>query len=145
MDHNQYQKFNFELSFMKVQCLDHLHCVWDDSEHFVHFAFHNEFFWCGECTHVLVIGQLVMFPSASLLGCKFYHVFPLHVTNYNGWIYYVVHRFQSISRTEIHLGVHQHLVVYGKCKEFVDNTRRLIVVEVDRTLDVKISVISFEC
>ncbi len=42
----------------------------------------------------------------------------------------------------IHLGVHKHLVVDGKCKESMDETRRLIVEEVDRTLDVKISTTS---
>jgi hypothetical protein len=46
-------------------------------------------------------------------------------------MYYVVHRLQSISRAVIHLGLHIHLVVEGKCKEYVDETRRSIAKEVD--------------
>ncbi len=53
-----------------------------------------------------------------------------------------MHRLQSISRAVIYLGVHKHLVADGKCKEFVDNTRRLIAKEVDCTFDAKIFVIS---
>jgi hypothetical protein len=57
-------------------------------------------------------------------------------------IYYVVHRFQSMSRAAIHLGVHNHLVVDGKCQKFIENTRRLITKEVDHMPDVKIFSIS---
>jgi hypothetical protein len=47
-----------------------------------------------------------------------------------------------MSRTMIHFGVHNHLIVDGKCWEFVKEIRRLIVEEVDHTLDVKIYAIS---
>jgi hypothetical protein len=42
----------------------------------------------------------------------------------------------------IHLGVHKHPMVDGKCKESMDETRRLITKEVDRMLDANIFVIS---
>jgi hypothetical protein len=48
-----------------------------------------------------------------------------------------------MSRMTIHLGVHNHLVVDGKCWEFVKDTRRLITKEVDRMPDAKIFSISF--
>ncbi len=99
-------------------------------------------FLCGECVHILVIGQMVMTTSASLLGCKFCHVPPLYISNYNGQIYYVVHRLQLISRMAIHCVVHKHFVTNGKCREFMDEIRRLIVEEVDHMFDVKISMIS---
>jgi hypothetical protein len=44
--------------------------------------------------------------------------------------------------TMIHLGVHNHPVVDGKFQELVEETRRFIAKEVDRTLDAKISLIS---
>jgi hypothetical protein len=53
-----------------------------------------------------------------------------------------VHRFQSISKAVIHLGVDKHHVVDGKCKESMNKTRWLIVKEVDRTPNAKIFVIS---
>jgi hypothetical protein len=42
----------------------------------------------------------------------------------------------------IHLGVHKHPVVDGKCKESMNETRRFIEKEVNHTLDAKIFVIS---
>jgi hypothetical protein len=48
-----------------------------------------------------------------------------------------------MSRAMIHLGVHNHFVVDGKCRELVEEIRKLIIEEVDRTPDVKISSISF--
>ncbi len=133
-------KNNFGLNFRKACCLGHLCCVQCDYENFVHFGFHNEIFWCGE--HLYSNHKLTLTSSTSLLRCKFCHVFPLCIVDYNGQIYCVVHQLQSISRMVIHLGVHKHHVANGKCKEFVDKTRRLIVKEVDRTLDAKIFVIS---
>jgi hypothetical protein len=43
----------------------------------------------------------------------------------------------------IHLGVHNHLVVDGECQEPIEETRRLIAKEVDRSPNAKISLISF--
>jgi len=42
----------------------------------------------------------------------------------------------------IHFKVHKHLVVDGKCKEFVDGTTRLVAKEVDHMPYMKISMIS---
>jgi hypothetical protein len=42
----------------------------------------------------------------------------------------------------IHLGVHNHFDADGKCKESLEETRRLIVEEVVCMLDVKMFVIS---
>ncbi len=73
--------------------------------------------------------------------CKFFHVPPFCVTSCSGQIYYVVHKLQSISRVVIHLGLHKHHVVDGKCREYVDETRRSITKEVDRMPYANISVI----
>ncbi len=134
-------KNKFGLNFKKARCLGHLHCVQDDYQHFVCSTSHNETFQCIECTHILVVGQMVVFPFASLLECKLCHVLPLCVTNCSERIYYVVHRLQSISKVTIHLGVHKHLVVDGKCRVSMDKIRRLNTKEVDYTLNAKISVI----
>ncbi len=132
-------KNNFGFNFWKARCLGHLHCVQDDCEHFVRSTSHNETFWCSECTHIPIVCQMTMFPSASPPECKFCHVLPLCVANCSEQIYYVVHRLQSISKTTIHLGVHKHLVVDGKHEESMDETRRLSTKEVDHMLDAQIS------
>ncbi len=41
----------------------------------------------------------------------------------------------------IHLKVHKHPVVDGKCREYVDETKRLIAEEVEHTPNMKISTI----
>jgi hypothetical protein len=41
----------------------------------------------------------------------------------------------------IHLGFHKHPIVDGKCKEFVDETKRLIIKEVDHIPNAKIFMI----
>ncbi len=52
-----------------------------------------------------------------------------------------MHRLPSISRAVFHFGVHKYLVLNCKSKESMDEIRRLIVKEVDHTLNAKISVI----
>jgi len=93
------------------------------------------------CAHILVIGQMTMIPSTSSLGCNFFHAPPCVIVR-SGRIYYVVHRLQSMPRIAIHLGVHNHHVADGKCWEFVEEIRRLIIEVVDRMLDANISTIS---
>ncbi len=83
-----------------------------------------------------------MISFTSLLGCKFCYNLPFYLADCNGQIYYVVHRFQSMSRMTIHVGVHNYLVMNGKCQEFVEEIRRLIAEELHCMPNAKISVIS---
>jgi hypothetical protein len=55
----------------------------------------------------------------------------------------VMHRLQFMSKGMIHLGVHNHPIVDGKCRESIKETKRLIAEEVDHMPDAKISLISF--
>ncbi len=114
----------------------------DDCENFLRSASRNETFWCGECAHIPVLGQMIMIPSSSSLGCKVFHSPPFCVANCGGQIYYVVHRLQSMSRMVIHLGVHNHPVTNGKCWEVVKEIRRLIIEKVDRMPNAKIFLMS---
>jgi hypothetical protein len=77
-------KNSFGFTFRKARCLGQLWCVQDDCENFVHYAFHNEAFKCGECVHIVVIGQMIMISFAFLLGCKFCHAPPFCITDYSG-------------------------------------------------------------
>ncbi len=89
------------------------------------------------CALAFVLGQMALSPFTSSFACKLCHSPPLCVVDYLGRIYYVVHRLPSIIRATIHLGVHKHPMADGKCREFVDETRRLIVKEVNHMLDAK--------
>jgi tyrosine-protein phosphatase YwqE len=53
-----------------------------------------------------------------------------------------MHKLQSLSKVIIHLGVHNHLGADGKCKESLEETKRLIAEEDICMLDVKMFVIS---
>jgi hypothetical protein len=74
-------KNSFGLSFKKARCLGHLWCVQDDCENSLCSATHNETFWCGECTHILVFNQMTMIPSSSSFTCKFCHSLPFCVVD----------------------------------------------------------------
>jgi hypothetical protein len=82
-----------------------------------------------------------LIPLASSFGCKFCHVPPLYIAGYNGRIYYVVHKLHSLAKSAIHLGVHNHPIVDGKCKESLEEIRRSIAKEVDRMPNAKMSMI----
>ncbi len=66
---------------------------------------------------------------------------PTTTFGYNGIIYYVVHKLHFFSRMAIHLGIHNHLIMDGKCTESLEEIRRLIVEEVNHTHDMKMSLI----
>ncbi len=85
---------------------------------------------------------MALFPSVFSFACKFCHSLPLCVADCLGQIIYIMHRLPLITRVAIHLGVHKHHVADGKCRESMNEIIRLIIEEVDRTPDVKISVIS---
>jgi hypothetical protein len=41
-------------------------------------------------------------------------------------MYYVIHKLQSLSRATIHLGMHEHLVAKGMCKEALEEIKVLV-------------------
>ncbi len=84
-----------------------------------------------------------MILSTFSIGCKFCHAPPFYVIDCNGRIYYVVHKFHFMSKAVIHFGVHNHPVMDGKCWEFVEETRRLNIEELDCRPNAKTFVISF--
>ncbi len=86
---------------------------------------------------------MIMILSTFSLQCKFCHAPPFCVVDYNGRKYFVLHRFQFMSRVAIHFDVHNHLVMDGKCWESIEKIRRLNVKQLDRTPNAKIFVISF--
>ncbi len=49
-----------------------------------------------------------------------------------------MHRLPTITRATIHFEVHKHPMADGKCREFMDEIKRLIIEEVDHTPNAKI-------
>jgi hypothetical protein len=68
-------KFLFRFNFRKARYLGLLRCVQDDCENFLQFAVHNETFWCGECVHIAILGQMTIFPPLLHLDANFVIIF----------------------------------------------------------------------
>ncbi len=129
------------MSFKKTHCLGHLHCVqWLWELCVLYLSQWNLLVWWKHSYSSCRLDATS--PFASSFGCKFYHAPPFCIAGCNGKIYYVVHKLHFLSKATIHLGVHNHPIVDGKCKESLEETKRLIIKEVNCTPNVKMYVIS---
>jgi hypothetical protein len=52
-------------------------------------------------------------------------------------MYYVINKLQSLSKATIHLGMHEHPVVEGICREFLEEIKVLVEGQVSHTVDAK--------
>jgi hypothetical protein len=43
-------------------------------------------------------------------------------------MYYVIHKLDTLSKVTIHLGMHDHPIANGKCKEVVEKIKSLVEV-----------------
>jgi hypothetical protein len=57
-------------------------------------------------------------------------------------MYYVVHKLQSLSRAAICLGMHEHLVAKGMCREALEEIKVLVEGQVSCTPNAKIFAIT---
>ncbi len=135
-------KNNFGLRFRSTRYLGHLHSNNDSSEHFFHSIVWNKVSWIGDFAQIPLAGQFAPRPHVYTVVCKFCIASLLCVNTYPCWMYYVIHKLQSLSRAVIHLGTHEHLVGEGMCKESLEGIKVLVEGQVFHTLDGKIFVIS---
>jgi hypothetical protein len=71
-------------------------------------------------------------PPESTLVCKVCKVLPICVNFCSGRIYYILGK-GDISRVCIHLGMHNHPISDGICRETLDTISGLIAQEVSKT------------
>jgi hypothetical protein len=98
----------------------------------------NEIEWSGRTNTPFKLGHLP--PPNSTLVCKVYKVAPICVNFCPRRIYYVLGK-DDMSRACIYLGMHNHPVSDGICRETLDTISGLIAQEVSKTPTAKNSAI----
>jgi hypothetical protein len=122
------------LTFRKSLCVGQLVC-----DFFARSAKRNETEWSGQTNTPFKLRYLP--PPDSTLVCKVYKVPPICVNFCPGHIYYVLGK-GDMSRASIHLGMHNHPVSNGICRETLDTISSLIAQEVSKTPTAKNSAIA---
>jgi hypothetical protein len=99
----------------------------------------NETEWSGRTNTPFKLGHLPLHDS--ILVCKVCKVLPICAIFFLGCIYYVLGK-GDMSRACIHLGMHNHPVSDGICRETLDTISGLIAQEVSKTPTAKNSAIA---
>jgi hypothetical protein len=90
----------------------------------------NELKWDIFTVTTIPVGQPA--PVGSSLVCKICKVPPICIATYATRIYYVFGA-ANMTRTCVHLGIHEHPVKVGEDQEIKEKTRKLIEEQVERT------------
>jgi hypothetical protein len=114
---------NQGLTFRKSLCVGQLVCNNKSCDFFARSSMRNETEWSSRTNSPFKLGHLP--PSDSTLVCKVCKVTPICVNFSPGRIYYVLGR-GDMSRACIHLGMHNHPVFDGICRETLDTISSLI-------------------
>jgi hypothetical protein len=126
-------KSNMSLTFCTSTCIGHVHCENQDCEYTSHVhrtSPVNEREWDGFTVTTIPVGQPA--PAGSTLVCKICKVPPIYFAICAARIYYV-YGAANMTRTCLHLGIHEHPVKMGEDQEIKERTRKLIEEQVERT------------
>jgi hypothetical protein len=124
------------LTFRKSLCVGQLVCNNKSCDFFARSSKRNETEWSGRTNTPFKLGHIP--PPDSTLVCK---VPPICVNFCPRCIYYVLGK-GDMSRACIHLGMHNHPVSDGVCRETLDIISSLIAQEVSKTPTAKNSAIA---
>jgi hypothetical protein len=127
------------LTFRKSLCVGQLVCNNKSCDFITRSSKRNETEWSGRTNTPFKLGHL--HPPDSTLVCKVCKVLPTCVNFCPGRIYYVLGK-DDMSRACIHLGMHNHPVSDGICRETLDTISGLIAQEVSKTPTAKNSTIA---
>jgi hypothetical protein len=111
------------LTFRKSLCVGQLVCNNKSCDFFPRSSKHNETKWSGRTNIPFKLGHLP--PPDSTIVCKVCKVLPICINFCHGRIYYVLGK-GDMSRACIHLGMHNHPVSDGICRETLDMISSLI-------------------
>jgi hypothetical protein len=126
-------------TFRKSLCVGQLVCDNKSCDFFARSSKRNETKWSGQTNTPFKLGHLP--PPDSTLVCKVCKVPPTCVNFCPGRIYYVLGK-GDMTRVCIHLGMHNHPVFDGICRETLDTISGLIAQEVSKTPTAKNSTIT---
>jgi hypothetical protein len=87
--------------------------------------------WAGSTS--LPFAMDVVLPTKSTVECKVCHSTPVYIALCNARIIYIHSTSVGMSRACIHLGVHDHPVANGICRESLDMAYQCVTNEVLKT------------
>jgi hypothetical protein len=140
--HTWYHTINHNsqgLTFRKSSYIGQLICNNQNCDFFSKLSKRNETEWSGQTNIPFNLRHSPLLDS--ILICKVRKVPPTCVNSYNARIYNVLSKSDMI-RTCIHLGMHNHPVSDGICRENLDTISGLIAQEVSKTPTTKNSTIA---
>jgi hypothetical protein len=127
------------LTFRKSSCIGQLICNNENCDFLSRSSKRNESERSSRTNTPFNLGHLP--PLDSILVCKVCKVPPTCVNFYNARIYYVLSK-SDMTRACIHLGMYNHLVSDGVCRETIDKISTLVAQEVSKTPTAKNSAIA---
>ena len=131
---------DFGLSFRCFSCAGHLQCTNTYCDYMYRNGdVHNYTGWIGSTPTPFFCGRYC--PEKSRLECKVCRSTPACITLCHARIIYVHSTSPGMSRACIHLGVHEHPVSNGTCRESLDMAYQCVANEVMKTPTAKNSAI----
>jgi hypothetical protein len=116
-----------DLSFKYVKYMGHLRCMNEECVHFLRSGKHNDLYWDGTSSEVLVAGPDPSVPSKCTLVCQYCKTLPTCLRLCHCRMFYVVPKNLSMTCAAVHIGTHVHLVADGDCREAMDLIRGQIM------------------
>jgi hypothetical protein len=129
------------LSFKYVKCMGHLRCMNEECAHFLRSGEHNDLYWDGSSSKVLVPGPDPSIPSKCTLVCRYYKTPPTCFRLCPCMMFYVIPKNLSMTCAAVHIGTHVHPVADGDCRETMDLICGQIMTHVALTPNAKNSAI----
>jgi hypothetical protein len=118
------------LTFNKSSCVGQLICNNENCDFLSRSSKRNETEWSGRTNIPFNLGHLP--PPDSTLVCKVCKVPPTCINFCDARIYYVLSK-TDMTRACIHLGMHNHPVSDGVCRETIGTISNLLTQEVSKT------------
>jgi hypothetical protein len=131
---------DFGLSFRHSSCAGHLQCTNTYCNYLYHNGgVHNCTEWIRSTPTAFSVGNVA--PKKSKLECKICRLTPVCIALCHARILYVHSTSPEMSRACIHLGVHEHPVSNGTCRDSLDMAYQCVANEVMKTPTAKNSAI----
>jgi hypothetical protein len=99
-----------DLSFKYVKCMEHLRCVNEECAYFLRSGEHNDLYWDGSSSEVLVPRPDPLVPSKCTLVCRYCKTLPTCLRLCPCRMFYVVPMNPSMTRAAVYIGTHVHPV-----------------------------------
>ena len=119
-----------DLSFKYVKYMGHLRCVNEECAHFLRSNEHNDLYWDGSSSEVLIPRPNPSVPSKCTLVCRYCKTLLTCLRLCSCKMFYVFPKNPNMTRVAVHIGTYVHLVADGDCREAMELIRGQIMTQV---------------